>query len=48
MKIAVVLNTSWNIYNFRKGLISSLMDKGNQVITIAPRDKYTNKLVELG
>lgn len=48
MKIAVVLNTSWNIYNFRKGLINSLMDKGNQVITIAPKDKYTYKLVEMG
>jgi glycosyltransferase involved in cell wall biosynthesis len=48
MKIAVVLNTSWNIYNFRKGLINSLMDKGNQVITIAPKDKYTYKLMALG
>ena len=48
MKIAVVLNTSWNIYNFRKGLINSLMDKGNQVITIAPKDKYTYKLMDIG
>ena len=48
MKIAVVLNTSWNIYNFRKGLISSLMDKGNQVITIAPKDHYTYKLMDMG
>jgi len=48
MKIAVVLNTSWNIYNFRKGLINSLMEKGNQVITIAPKDKYTYHLMEMG
>ncbi len=48
MKVAVVLNTSWNIYNFRKGLIKSLMDKGNQVITIAPNDNYTYKLKEMG
>jgi len=48
MKIAVVLNTSWNIYNFRKGLISSLLDKGNQVITIAPKDKFTYKLMDMG
>lgn len=48
MKIAVVLNTSWNIYNFRKGLIKSLMDKGNQVITIAPKDHYTYKLMDMG
>ena len=48
MKIAVVLNTSWNIYNFRKGLILSLMDKGNEVITIAPKDKFTYKLMDMG
>jgi glycosyltransferase involved in cell wall biosynthesis len=48
MKVAVVLNTSWNIYNFRKGLISALLDKGNEVITIAPKDKFTCKLMELG
>lgn len=48
MKIAVVLNTSWNIYNFRKGLITALMDKGNEVITIAPKDKYTYKLMDMG
>lgn len=48
MKIAVVLNTSWNIYNFRKGLVNSLMDKGNQVITIAPKDQYTYKLMDMG
>ena len=48
MKIAIVLNTSWNIYNFRRGLINSLIDKGNQVITIAPKDQYTSKLTEMG
>ena len=48
MKIAVVLNTSWNIYNFRKGLINALMDKGNKVIAIAPKDNYTHKLIEMG
>lgn len=48
MRIAIVLNTSWNIYNFRKGLIQSLMDKGNEVITVAPNDKFTNRLTDLG
>lgn len=48
MKIAIVLNTSWNIYNFRKGLIHGLLDKGNEVITIAPKDEYTYKLTDLG
>ncbi len=48
MKIAVVLNTSWNIYNFRKGLVLALMEKGHDVITIAPEDRFTSKLTDLG
>ncbi len=48
MKIAVVLNTSWNIYNFRRGLVASLIDKGNEVIAIAPKDTYSDKLEEMG
>jgi len=48
MKIAIVLNTSWNIYNFRRGLIKALLNEGHKVIAIAPKDKYTSKLIELG
>jgi glycosyltransferase involved in cell wall biosynthesis len=48
MKIAIVLNTSWNIYNFRLGLIQSLLKKGHEVITVAPYDDYSSKLMDLG
>lgn len=48
MKIAVVLNTSWNIYNFRRGLVESLISNGHKVITIAPHDKYSEQLTRLG
>ncbi len=48
MRIAIVLNTSWNIYNFRRGLTKSLIDKGHQVIAIAPPDKYSDYLTEMG
>ena len=48
MKIAIVLNTSWNIYNFRMGLIKALMDHGHKIIAIAPEDKYSAKLIEAG
>jgi glycosyltransferase involved in cell wall biosynthesis len=48
MKIAIVLNTSWNIYNFRLGLIHSLLENGHEVIAVAPHDEYSTKLVELG
>ncbi|MBX2917431.1 MAG: glycosyltransferase family 4 protein [Cyclobacteriaceae bacterium] len=48
MKVAIVLNTSWNIYNFRLNFVRSLLAKGYQVHTIAPHDKYTHYLEELG
>ncbi|MEQ8473490.1 MAG: glycosyltransferase family 4 protein [Marinoscillum sp.] len=48
MKIAIAINTSWNIYNFRKGLIHKLLERGDSVVAIAPKDEYTDKLVDLG
>jgi glycosyltransferase involved in cell wall biosynthesis len=41
MRIAIVLNTSWNIYNFRMNFIQSLLKQGYEVHTIAPEDSYT-------
>ncbi|WP_319589876.1 glycosyltransferase family 4 protein [uncultured Draconibacterium sp.] len=46
--IAILLNTSWYIYNFRKNLIKELQKKGYKVIAIAPTDEYSSKLEELG
>jgi len=46
--VAIVLNTSWNIYNFRLALIHALRNAGYRVILIAPRDEYSQKLEEDG
>ncbi|MEQ8582163.1 MAG: glycosyltransferase family 4 protein [Marinoscillum sp.] len=48
MKIAIIINTSWNIYNFRRGLVRYFLDRGDEVITIAPEDAYSAKLEEIG
>ncbi|TAF67418.1 MAG: glycosyltransferase family 1 protein [Cytophagales bacterium] len=48
MRIAIVLNSSWNIYNFRKGLVQTLLREGHQVLAIAPKDEYSEKLEEWG
>lgn len=48
MKIAIVLNTSWNIYNFRMGFVKALQAEGVEVHTIAPVDDYTQYLIEAG
>jgi len=44
IRVAVVLNTSWNIYNFRLGLIKALRKEGYEVMIIAPFDEYSTKL----
>jgi len=48
MKVAIVLNTSWNIQNFRMGLIKSLQDQGIEVYAIAPKDNSSQYLIEQG
>jgi glycosyltransferase involved in cell wall biosynthesis len=48
MKIAIVLNTSWNIFNFRMNFVRELINQGHEVHTIAPLDEYTKHLIEAG
>lgn len=40
MKIAISINTTWNIFNFRLGLIKILQEMGHELIAIAPADEY--------
>ena len=47
-KIAISINTSWNIYNFRLGLIKALQEEGFKIYAIAPKDDYSEKLENLG
>jgi glycosyltransferase involved in cell wall biosynthesis len=48
MRIAIVLNTSWNIYNFRMNFVKELLKQGHEVHTIAPLDEYSKYLTEAG
>jgi glycosyltransferase involved in cell wall biosynthesis len=48
MRVAIVLNTSWNIYNFRLNFVKTLLAKGYEVHTIAPIDTFTHYLTDLG
>ncbi len=47
MTIGIVINTSWNILNFRSGLIKFLQGLGHQVIAIAPKDAYSDRLRQI-
>ncbi len=40
MKIALVANSTWNIYNFRLNVIDKLLAEGHDVLVIAPIDEY--------
>ncbi len=48
MRIAVVVNTSWNIFNFRMGLVNRLIESGHEVIAIAPKDAYSANIIAAG
>jgi glycosyltransferase involved in cell wall biosynthesis len=47
-RVLISINTSWNIYNFRAGLIRALVAAGHEVIAAAPPDAYSERLAELG
>ena len=48
-KIVISSNTSWYLYNFRRGLIKALKDRDYEVILISPKDNnYSKRLEDLG
>lgn len=47
-KVMIALNTTWNLVNFRAGLMTAMMDLGYEVLAIAPPDAYIDQLKSLG
>ncbi len=41
MVIALAANTSWYLWNFRRGLIKQLLSQGHEVLLVAPSDDTT-------
>lgn len=48
MKVLFFINTSWNIFNFRSGLIRELLRNEHQVHAVAPEDPYSDYLTAMG
>lgn len=48
LKIGIVLNTAWNIYNFRLGLVKAFLAAGHEVFAIAPVDDFVEKIKATG
>lgn len=46
--VAFVANTSWYLWNFRRNLARALADRGAEVVFVAPRDDYSERLAGLG
>jgi glycosyltransferase involved in cell wall biosynthesis len=47
-RIVISINASWNIVNFRMGLVRALLARGDRVIALAPPDAWSERLVEAG
>jgi len=47
-RIILSINTSWNIVNFRAGLVRALRERGYEVVALSPDDPYAGRLAELG
>ncbi|MFN8301028.1 MAG: glycosyltransferase family 4 protein [Saprospiraceae bacterium] len=47
-KLALVSNTAWSVWNFRKGLIIALLQAGWQVDVLAPPGPFTAQIERLG
>jgi glycosyltransferase involved in cell wall biosynthesis len=48
LRIAVIANTSWYLYNFRMSLMQALVAAGHEVVAVGPTDAYVDKLVAAG
>lgn len=47
-KIVISINTSWNIINFRLGLLKAIQKEGYNIVVLAPKDKYSDLFKEHG
>jgi glycosyltransferase involved in cell wall biosynthesis len=48
VKVAVVANSCWYLYNFRRNLMEALREAGHEVIAVAPADAYVQRLRQTG
>ena len=48
MKIIVVANTAWYLYNFRSALIDEIKQRGWKPVLISPPDRYADEFTKAG
>ena len=47
-KVLISINTAWNVFNFRSGLVQELVNTGYDVVVAAPQDHYVERVKALG
>ncbi len=47
-RIMISTNTSWSAVNYRSGIIRALRAKHHELIVVAPRDEYSDRVRDLG
>jgi glycosyltransferase involved in cell wall biosynthesis len=47
-KVMIALNSTWNLINFRSGLMQRLINEGYELIAVSPEDDYVDALKTLG
>jgi glycosyltransferase involved in cell wall biosynthesis len=47
-KVALIANTQWYLYHFRKSLINFLIEQGYEVLAISPPGEYEANLRQMG
>ena len=48
MHVLLTVNTTWNVWNFRRPLVDALLESGHRVTILAPRDAAVASLELLG
>jgi glycosyltransferase involved in cell wall biosynthesis len=46
--LCIAANTTWYIYNFRRALIGLLLERGYEIVALAPADSYVQRVEALG
>ena len=46
--VLLSVNTAWNAWNFRAGLLDAIMSQGYRAVVAAPADRYAERLVQAG
>tara|TARA_X000000950_G_scaffold91466_2_gene115162 strand:+ start:18578 stop:19687 length:1110 start_codon:yes stop_codon:yes gene_type:complete len=47
-KLVITVNTTWNIINFRLGLIKALLKEDFEIYALSPKDEYVKTITEIG